>query len=442
MATIPTITDSTNITLELWNDITAIVLERALACGYGFNVSFGARPSATPLAIAAGADIAKVQGTIPGPFVSVVGWQFWTILDWQIILQGCVTKYFRDDVYPDGYNGQTDIGAYYESVWMWDSMSAAIGHPTDTSSAYTNTLWRRRRPRRIHFLNQTKSTDEVFGITLGNCVAGDKAEYFASGVTFRGVYEYQGGGVWLPAPSGSVADIMDSNEPYLSSKWIAPAQFQVGDIFDWYLFENVVEVCKRLNWVDLPVETYVDGNQPKYRRKEGYINDDAEGITPGGTKEDAVAMMSAATPTLHTEGVQGWPGRWSRWYNADTSEPPYNVYECATTDCKIGVHTYKGMAHEIIYYGQPDEVYWDGATDPGNADWFHPQGSSVVYGEFSVLKTKAQAAGADEFTIDYEDMWAPFVAPTYWLATNPGGRRGFELRYLHAIVKYDFVWTP
>jgi hypothetical protein len=445
MPVIPTFSTADDLQdLAKWNHLTKAILERAAARGslYTPGNTFGSILP-TPFALADGADVSWASSIWGVGFFGAA--QFWTIRDMQTVLQTLISDYFKDGEHPSGWTGINAITSTTNPIWTWDSMCDELGRPNDiTGITVLNRLWRRKKPRVINSLSATKSYDSAFpSIPLGDCVAGDKAQYFASG-TYKGVYQYQGGGVWTPSP-GSVADVMDSQEEYLSSKWICPASFQIGDYFAPHLLEDCAAVCRRLNWSAKGIVCYTattSGVADKFLQKEGTSY---EGTDPGdpGTGDETVALaaMIASTPIERVFGASGWPGR----HTVHVFQPEFSggydrdSYWARSDHFAFGLpRIWKGIERTIEYYVQPVAAF--GGTAFGST--FHAQGSGLTEGAYQLFKTKTLSASDDDYELDLEEGWAGYPEPTHWAISEwPGTFVGFQLRYMQAIVKWDFEYT-
>lgn len=441
----PVIDETTDIfDCAVYNQVVALVHERCLNAGVYFNLS---RPSAIPHVVQPGDDLQTVSSDIG----HVPNWDFYKIADLQTMLQITISRYLNHDKYGDsleGWDGNTEINSL---GWRPGDLGAAIGNRSDGP---LDGLFSRRISRRINTLSDTKSYDAVFGLYLGNCEVGDKAQYFPFSSYYRGIYVYQGGGNWIKAPSGSSADVMDSNEPTNSHLWCPHYNLRVGDIIDWRLIKNIVDVASKLvhlcNPLGFIASTEYFNTNETYLTKTGSSQNSNCLPTRAGSQGAAISDMNAATPILNVPLYRAAPIIATTWqvYNSyyndedDGHEVPCrrDVYGATTSNFVCAFVSYKNTPRHVKIFAQAVRID-GGIFDPTFV--FNAQGTGLNLSSWTLIREHDYGATVDDYVLETYQLFDPYLVPTAWQeSAAPGVVVGCKACYPVAIITPHFEYVP
>lgn len=444
----PIIDETTDIfDCDVYNQVIALVHERCLASGSGFFAGYS-RPTATPHVIQPGDDLqtASADYYTHGPL-----WDYYKIADLQLMLQITIGRYLNHERYGTslvGWDGNSEINSL---AWTPGAMGEAIGN---RSEGATDGLFSRRISRRINSLSDTKSYDAPFGLYLGDCEVGDIAQYFPFASYYRGIYVYQGGGVWVKAPPGSSADTLDSNQPTNSHLWCPHFNIKAGDIVDWKLIKNIVDVASKLQVLVYPLGFV--RSSADFDTNETYLTKTGSSInttcvpTSSGSQGAAISDMNAATPILNVPLYRAAPPIATSWIYYDTYYDDghghnvpcrRDVYGATTSNFLCGLISYKAIPRHVKIFAQAVPLVGGGILEPTVV--FDDQGTGLNLSSWSLIREHNYGATVDDYVLEEYQLLDPYPVPTNWYETAaPGTAYGCKVCYPVALITPTFEYQP
>ncbi|MDB5297652.1 MAG: hypothetical protein JWO31_3635 [Phycisphaerales bacterium] len=427
------------------NDLIPFVLKRHKAAT---TASYeGGAINTTPYVHPPGSQVASTGDSTP--FFGFGDWRPRTIHDLQYLASACIPRFWRDDLYPDGYAGYTTgtippiptIPA--DTYWTHAAMATALGYPLPPDvTIFSTVLWRRKHPRMVCpvYTYQTTVAD-LAGVTtardrqgrpLGTCPPGALAQFYTGtgspglGSKYRGIVRHVGSGTWEPAPAGSMADVLDSSAgPWMGPGWCYPGPYVTGDYFGPWLWEDVRAAAEKLRWTWYAMQWFPD--TPAMSPTEGMTvkTADASNATQGG----AVGDWSAAATHVNLFVPSVRFGKYTTASNGYGSGP--NDFYMGTSNGRTG-----GIPIPADLSGTV-EIY----VEARRYDYLRPvdmQGvAGLVENQFALMDSRAAAPDANGR--HYVNLWSVDDEPPNWgTPSYPTDNRGFAVTTPFGLVKWNF----